>query len=126
MADIEKDIVLRVKSETDQATGQFKNLKQELRSIEGELNKMATAGQTGTDAFKKLQQRAGEVKDQIGDTKAAIKALSSDTFRLDAFAQGAQGIAGGFAAAQGALALFGTENKQVEEAIKKTQGATSV
>ena len=126
MADIEKDIVLRVKSETDQATGQFKNLKQELRSIEGELNKMATAGQTGTDAFKKLQQRAGEVKDQIGDTKAAIKALSSDTFRLDAFAQGAQGIAGGFAAAQGALALFGTENKQVEEAIKKTQGAMAL
>ena len=126
MADVEKDIVLRVKSETDQATGQFKNLKQELRSIEGELNKMATAGQTGTDAFKKLQQRAGEVKDQIGDTKQAIKALSSDTFRLDAFAQGAQGIVGGFAAAQGALALFGTENKAVEEAIKKTQGAMAL
>jgi hypothetical protein len=126
MADVEKDIVLRVKSETDQATGQFKNLKQELRSIEGELNKMATAGQTGTDAFKKLQQRAGEVKDQIGDTKNAIKALSSDTFRLDAFAQGAQGIAGGFAAAQGAMALFGSENKAVEEAIRKTQGAMAL
>jgi uncharacterized membrane protein len=126
MADVEKDIVLRVKSETDQATGQFKNLKQELKSIEGELNKMATAGQTGTDAFKKLQQRAGQVKDQIGDTKNAIKALSSDTFKLDAFAQGAQGIAGGFAAAQGAMALFGSENKAVEEAIKKTQGAMAL
>jgi hypothetical protein len=45
---------------------------------------------------------------------------------LDAFAQGAQAIAGGFAAAQGALALFGTENKQVEEAIKKTQGAMAL
>jgi hypothetical protein len=126
MADVQKDIVLRVKSETDQATGQFKNLKQELKSIEGELNRMATAGQTGTDAFKKLQQRAGQVKDQIGDTKNAIKALSSDTFKLDAFAQGAQGIAGGFAAAQGAMALFGSENKAVEEAIKKTQGAMAL
>jgi hypothetical protein len=126
MADVEKDIVLRVKSETDQATGQFKNLKQELRSIENELNKMAEAGQSGTEAFRKLQQRAGEVKDQVGDTKNAIKALSSDTFRLDAFAQGAQGIAGGFAAAQGAMALFGTENKAVEEAIKKTQGAMAL
>jgi DNA repair exonuclease SbcCD ATPase subunit len=126
MADVQKDIVLRVKSETDQATGQFKNLKQELRSIEGELNKMAEAGQSGTEAFKKLQQRAGQVKDQISDTKSAIKALSSDTFRLDAFAQGAQAIAGGFAAAQGSLALFGTENKAVEEAIKKTQGAMAL
>jgi uncharacterized membrane protein len=126
MADVQKDIVLRVKSETDQATGQFKNLKQELRSIENELNKMATAGQTGTEAFKKLQQRAGEVKDQVGDTKNAIKALSSDTFKLDAFSQAAQGIAGGFAAAQGAMSLFGSENKAVEEAIKKTQGAMAL
>lgn len=126
MADVEKDIVLRVKSETEQAQGQFKNLKQELRSIEGELNKMASSGDTGSEAFKKLQQRAGQVKDQINDTKGAIKALSSDTFRLDAFAQGAQAIAGGFASAQGALALFGSENKQVEEAIKKTQGAMAL
>ena len=126
MADVEKDIVLRVKAESEQATGQFKNLKQELRSIEGELNKMASSGDTGSEAFKKLQQRAGQVKDQIGDTKSAIKALSSDTFKLDAFSQAAQGIAGGFAAAQGAMALFGSENKAVEEAIKKTQGAMAL
>lgn len=126
MADVEKDIVLRVKSETDQAQGQFKSLKQELRSIEQQLNQMAESGDTGSEAFRKLQQRAGQVKDQINDTKSAIKALSSDTFRLDAFAQGAQAIAGGFASAQGALALFGSENKQVEEAIKKTQGAMAL
>ena len=126
MADVEKDIVLRVKSETDQAQGQFKSLKQELRSIEQQLNQMAESGDTGSEAFRKLQQRAGQVKDQINDTKGAIKALSSDTFRLDAFAQGAQAIAGGFASAQGALALFGSENKQVEEAIKKTQGAMAL
>lgn len=126
MADVEKDIVLRVKSETEQAQGQFKNLKQELRSIENQLNQMAESGDTGSEAFRKLQQRAGQVKDQIGDTKNAIKALSSDTFKLDAFSQAAQGIAGGFAAAQGAMALFGSENKAVEEAIKKTQGAMAL
>jgi len=126
MADVEKDIVLRVKSETDQAQGQFKNLKQELKGIENELNRMKEAGDTGSKAFQELQKRAGQVKDQIGDTKNAIKALSSDTFKLDAFTQAAQGIAGGFAAAQGAMALFGSENKQVEEAIKKTQGAMAL
>lgn len=126
MADIERDIVLRVKSDTEQAQGQFKSLKQELRTIEQQLNQMAEAGDTGSEAFRKLQQRAGQVKDQIGDTKASIKALSSDTFKLDAFSQAAQGIAGGFAAAQGAMALFGSENKAVEEAIKKTQGAMAL
>jgi hypothetical protein len=126
MADTTKDILLRVKTETDDANKDFKSLKDELRQIEKALNDMSNAGKAGSADFKVLQQRAGEVKDQIGDTKAAIKALSSDTFRLDAFAQGAQAIAGGFAAAQGALALFGTENKQVEEAIKKTQGAMAL
>lgn len=126
MADVEKDIVLRVKAESEQATGQFKNLKQELRSIEQQLNQMAQSGDTGSKAFQQLQRRAGEVKDQLGDTKAAIKALSSDTFKLDAFSQAAQGIAGGFAAAQGAMSLFGSENKAVEEAIKKTQGAMAL
>ena len=126
MADVEKDIVLRVKAESEQATGQFKNLKQELRSIEGELNRMKEAGDTGSKAFQELQKRAGQVKDQIGDTKNAIKALSSDTFKLDAFTQAAQGIAGGFAAAQGAMALFGSENQAVEQAIKKTQGAMAL
>jgi hypothetical protein len=126
MADVEKDIVLRVKSDTQQATGQFKTLKQELKSIENELNRMSEAGEEGSDAFRKLQARAGQVKDQINDTKGAIKALSSDTFRLDAFSQAAQGIAGGFAAAQGAMALFGSENKAVEEGIKKTQGAMAL
>jgi hypothetical protein len=126
MADVEKDIVLRVKSETDQAQGQFKSLKSELRSMEQQLQQMEASGQAGTEAFKQLQQQAGKVKDQIGDTKNAIKALSSDTFKLDAFAQAAQGIAGGFAAAQGAISLFGGENKAVEEAIKKTQGAMAL
>jgi uncharacterized membrane protein len=126
MADVEKDIVLRVKSETDQAQGQFKSLKSELRSMEQQLQQMESSGQAGSEAFKQLQQQAGKVKNQIGDTKNAIKALSSDTFKLDAFAQGAQAIAGGFAAAEGAMALFGTENKAVEEAIKKTQGAMAL
>jgi hypothetical protein len=126
MADVEKDIVLRVKSETDQAQGQFKSLKSELRSMEQQLQQMEASGQAGTEAFKQLQQQAGKVKDQIGDTKNAIKALSSDTFKLDAFAQAAQGIAGGFAAAQGAISLFGGENKAVEEAIRKTQGAMAL
>jgi chromosome segregation ATPase len=126
MADTTKDILLRVKTETDDANKDFKSLKDELRQIEKALNDMSNAGKAGSADFKVLQQRAGEVKDQIGDTKAAIKALSSDTFRLDAFSQAAQGIAGGFAAAQGAMSLFGSENKAVEEAIKKTQGAMAL
>ena len=100
MADIEKDILLKVSSDTNDATKGFKSLKQELREIEKEMNKMSEAGQEGSAQFQKMAQRAGELKDQIGDTKARINALASDTYKLDAMTQAIQGIAGGFADAQ--------------------------
>lgn len=126
MADIEKDILLKVSSDTNDATKGFKSLKQELRDIEKEMNKMSEAGQEGSAQFQKMAQRAGELKDQIGDTKARINALASDTYKLDAMTQAIQGIAGGFAVAQGAMAVFGSENEDLEKAILKTQGAMAL
>ncbi len=48
---------------------------------------MAEAGQQGTDAFRRLEQAAGELKDEIGDVNQRIKNLASDTKRIDAFTQ---------------------------------------
>jgi hypothetical protein len=126
MADVEKDILLKVSSDTNDATKGFKSLKQELREIEKEMNKMSEAGQEGSAQFQKMAQRAGQLKDQIGDTKARINALASDTYKLDAMTQAIQGIAGGFAVAQGAMAVFGSENEDLQKAILKTQGAMAI
>lgn len=126
MADIEKDILLKVTSDTEQATKGFKSLKQELRELEKEMNRMSEAGQEGTAQFQQMSQRAGQLKDQIGDTKARINALASDTYKLDAMTQAVTGIAGGFAVAQGAMAVFGSENEDLQKAILKTQGAMAI
>lgn len=126
MADIEKDILLKVTSDTEQATKGFKSLKTELRELEKEMNRMAEAGQEGTAQFQQMSQRAGQLKDQIGDTKARINALASDTYKLDAMTQAVTGIAGGFAVAQGAMAVFGSENEDLQKAILKTQGAMAI
>lgn len=126
MADIEKDILLKVSSDTEQATKGFKSLKQELRELEKEMNRMSEAGQEGTAQFQQMSQRAGQLKDQIGDTKARINALASDTYKLDAMTQAVTGIAGGFAVAQGAMAVFGSENEDLQKAILKTQGAMAI
>ena len=126
MADIEKDILLKVSSDTEQATKGFKSLKQELRELEKEMNRMSESGQEGTAQFQQMAQRAGQLKDQIGDTKARINALASDTYKLDAMTQAVTGIAGGFAVAQGAMAVFGSENEDLQKAILKTQGAMAI
>ncbi len=126
MADTTKNILIRVKSETDDAEKGFKSLKSELREIEKELNRMAMAGEDGSEQFQKMSQRAGELKDQIGDTKARINALASDTFKLDAMTGAVEGLASGFAIVEGATALFGAENEDLQKTLVKVQGAMAL
>ena len=100
-------------------TGQLKGLKQELANLE-------IAGQDGTEAFNKLLIAAAKLEDQIGDTRAKVKILASDTFKFDAAVGAVQGLASGFELAQGAAALFGAESEDLQKAIVKITAATAV
>ena len=73
-----------------------------------------------------MAAEAGSLKDAIGDTSAQVKVLASDTRTLDTFTSAIQGIAGGFAVAQGAAALFGEENEDVQKAMMKVQAALAL
>jgi hypothetical protein len=73
-----------------------------------------------------MAAEAGSLKDAIGDTSAQVKALASDTRTLDTFTSAIQGIAGGFAVAQGAAALFGEESEDVQKAMMKVQAALAL
>jgi hypothetical protein len=69
-----------------------------------------------------MAQKAGELKDRIGDAKATVDAFSPDA-KFQAFGTVVQGVAGGFSAVQGAMALVGSESAEVEKALLKVQGA---
>jgi hypothetical protein len=71
-------------------------------------------------------KQAGRMKDAIGDTRAEVGYFASDTRRLDAVLGGVQGLAGGFAAIQGAAALAGVENKNLQATMVKLQGAMAL
>ena len=98
------------------------SLRTELKKLKQEL---ASGNLTG-EAFLKARERAGQLQDTIGDINQEVKNLSSDSRKLDAFLTLGQGIAGGFAAAQGAMALFGDENEDVQKALLKVQSAVAV
>ena len=100
-------------------TGQLKGLKQELANLE-------IAGQDGTQAFNELLIAAAKLEDQIGDTRAKVKILASDTFKFDAAVGATQALASGFELAQGAAALFGSESEDLQKAIVKITAATAV
>jgi hypothetical protein len=100
-------------------TGQLRGLKQELAQLE-------IAGQDGTEAFNKLLISAAKLEDQIGDTRARVKILASDTFKFDVAVGATQALASGFEVAQGAAALFGEESEDLQKVIAKVTAATAV
>lgn len=126
MADVNKEIALKVTTDTSQTNSAFKSTKQELRETQKAMVDLALAGKQGTEEFKRLEQRAGVIKDTIGDMGQRVNNLANDTPRLELLTQAATGIAGGFAIAQGAVALFGDENEEVQKAIMKTQAAMAL
>lgn len=98
------------------------NLRQELKQLQRDL----LSGKFTGDEFTQATQRAGELKDTIGDLNARINVLSSDTRNLDTLVAAAQGLAAGFSVVQGAAGLLGDENEELQQTILKVQSATAI
>jgi uncharacterized membrane protein len=77
-------------------------------------------------AFLDAAQKAGQYKNELDDVKAITQAMSSDTPALTAALGVGQGLAGAFAAAQGAMALFGTDSKLLQETMLKVQASIAL
>jgi hypothetical protein len=110
----------------DSLNNSGKSLTGQLRSLKGELAQLEIAGQDGTAAFNQLLISAAKLEDQIGDTRDRVRILASDTFKFDAAVGATQALASGFELAQGAAALFGSENEDLQKAIAKVTAATAV
>jgi hypothetical protein len=110
-----ENVILKVGVEgTGEGETKIKSLKAQLKEMKNELLGL----DEGSERFKKLSKDAGELTDRIGDINQKVNALSSDTKKLDALVGAGSAIAGGFQAASGAMALFGSDSKKVEESIK--------
>jgi hypothetical protein len=125
MAEVDKEITVKVRAEDDTQKA-TQSAKARLRDLQKQMLDLEAAGQKNTDQFRRMAAEAGSLKDAIGDTSAQVKALASDTRTLDTFTSAIQGIAGGFAVAQGAAALFGDENEDLQKAMVKVQGALAL
>lgn len=111
---------------TEQVEFKSKSLKAQLRLMKEELALMEEQGLESTAAFEKLSIEAGKLEDQIGDTAQRVRVLASDTKHIDAAIQGVTGLVGAMTAAQGAEALFGTENEELARSIQKVTAAMAI
>jgi chromosome segregation ATPase len=104
----------------------FASATAELKNNERALQSLSAAGLQSTDFYKELLSETAKLKDNVGDLKAEIKNLASDTSTLDGLVQGATVLAGTYGIAQGAAALFGEENEELQKTFVKLQAIQTV
>ena len=116
------DHLAEVTKETKKAGGGFKSMKQELKELKAQI----ASGSLGAKEMKEATKRAAQLADEIGDVNDKVKALSSDTKRIDAVVTAFSGIAAAASVAAGAAALFGGENEKLTKTLAQAQGAMAL
>jgi hypothetical protein len=116
------DHLAEVTKETKQAGGGFKSMKQELKELKAQIS----SGSLGEKELREATKRAAELTDTIGDVNDKVKALASDTKRIDAVVTAFRGIAAAASVAAGAASLFGSENEKLTKTLAQAQGAMAL
>jgi hypothetical protein len=119
---IEKVIDIKIESNADQAVGSLRSQLREAQADVAELS--AKFGATSDEAIK-AARRAAELRDAIGDARALTDAFNPDA-KFKALSSSLAGVASGFAALQGGMALFGTQSEEVEQTLLKVQSAMAL
>lgn len=103
-----------------------RSMRTELMLMTEQMARMKQEGLEDSEAFRELSLRAGEMKDAFDDARAEVKKLASDTKSLDQLISVAEGLAGAYTAVEGASALMGVENEELQRTFVKLQAAMAV
>ena len=109
-----------------EAAKQSESFRAQLRASRDELTKLLQSGEATTSQIYDMARAGGELEDSMGDAQQAINVLSSDTFKLDAALQGIQVGAAGFQILQGAAALAGDENEDLQKTLVKLNAVMAI
>lgn len=124
MADTQ-EVQIKITADTSGADKSVGSIKKQLREATADLLRMREQfGETSDEAVA-AAKKVANLKDEIGDAKALTDAFNPDA-KFKAFGAALQGVAGGFAAVQGAQALFGSESEELEKTLVKVQGALAL
>jgi hypothetical protein len=121
----EEIVGVKVKVDAGDVGKSVGSLKQQLREAQNEVTALSDKfGATSKEAIN-AAKRAAELKDAIGDAKALTDAFNPDA-KFKALTASLSGVAGGFAALQGAVGLFGKQTEAVEKTLLKVQSAMAL
>lgn len=121
----EQDLTKAQKELSEATNTSFKSFKQQLKEANQELLTMSDRFGEGSEQAINAAKRVAELKDAIGDSKALVDAFNPDR-KFQAFSSALSGVAGGFSAVTGAMALVGVEGEAVEKSLVKVQAALAL
>ena len=105
----------------DKAVKTLGQLEQELNDARDAIKEV----EVGSQAFETLAQKIQNTGSEIKVLEKNMESLEPQQ-KAEAFLKMGEGIAGGFAVAQGALALAGVESESLEKVQVKVQAAISI
>lgn len=111
--------------DSDQAVQSVGSIKKQLREATQDLVAMADKFGEGSTEAVNAAKRVAELRDRIGDAKSMADAFNPDA-KFRAFSQSLQGVAGGFAAVQGAMGLLGVESDDLQQTLVRVQSALAL
>jgi hypothetical protein len=104
---------------TDAATGR-------IGELEDKLYDLALAGQTNTKEFKDLVREVANVKRAIIETDKQVDSFVERSRGFGTVVQNIELVGSAFQVVEGAAALFGDENKQLQETLVRLQAITAI
>lgn len=113
------------KLDGSEATQSIKSIKQELREAQNEAVRVGEKFGLASKEAAAAAMRVAELRDKVDETNNLVQAFNPDT-KFVAFGNALKTVASGFAGAQGAMALFGVEGKDIEKTLLKVQAAMAL
>lgn len=120
-----ENLDLNVNVNTNQAEQSLATLKDQLKQAQDEV--VILSNKFGANSVQAIEaaKRAAGIKDTIQDANKLIETFNPDE-KFRALTASLSGVAGGFAAVQGAMGLFGSESKDLEKTLVKVQSALAL
>lgn len=102
------------------------SLKGKLSELTKQLQVLKLEGKDNTEQYRQMVIEAGNIRDAIGDVNSEVNNAAANSQKLEGMIQIAQGIAAGFAVAQGAAGIFGEAGEDLNETLVNVTSSMAI
>lgn len=101
-------------------------LSRQLRELQNDMARMRLNGQQNTEEYQKMDEKAAQLSDTLGDLRAQTSVLANDDANLQGFISGVNGLSGAFTTATGVMSLFASENENLMKIQARVQSVMAI